>query len=507
MALAAGTYYIQVDTWSTPDCIPHFTLTIEEFALPTGACCDASQNCVATNTEVECDGLGGLWYEGEDCATYVCPIPVPGDDCDTAIPVTTYPYTDSNGPGGGPDCPELLDEWYAMWYAMDLPYASNEIEITLCATGLYNSGIIIMDDCACDDYLNDSGYVFADDCITLHFRVDGPSTWYFPAIAEDELGTLLAYDVTINVTEVEDCVIDCTDNEGEGDCYEGYDDTYNGGCNADPMVFQPIACGDTICGSTGVFYFTTSYFRDMDWFTITLTEPKTLTWGGMSELPLALWIVSEDCSASVASGTTVYGCEELYISATLQPGTYYPLVSVPDWDPTWPCGSKYEVSLTCTDPTGACCVEGSCVATNTIAACDGLGGDWYIDEDCSTFTCPAACTEATIGITITTDDWPDETTWVVQENGTGTVVGSGGPYTSTTTYVTNVCVPYNGCWDFIIYDAYGDGIYSPGGYTVTYEGTVIADTMGGLFTDSQDDVLFFGDGCEYPPKVPAAMLH
>ena len=42
--------------------------------------------------------------------------------------------------------------------------------------------------------------------------------------------------------------------------------------------------------------------------------------------------------------------------------------------------------------TGACCVEGECVATNRMAECNGLGGDWYVDEDCfgmPPFECPA----------------------------------------------------------------------------------------------------------------------
>jgi len=39
---------------------------------PAGACCMASE-CVATNTQAECDVLAGIWYIGEDCATFDCP--------------------------------------------------------------------------------------------------------------------------------------------------------------------------------------------------------------------------------------------------------------------------------------------------------------------------------------------------------------------------------------------------------------------------------------------------
>jgi hypothetical protein len=39
----------------------------------TGACCDLDLNCIATNTEDECDAMGGNWYIFEDCdAGYEC---------------------------------------------------------------------------------------------------------------------------------------------------------------------------------------------------------------------------------------------------------------------------------------------------------------------------------------------------------------------------------------------------------------------------------------------------
>ena len=44
-------------------------------APPTGACC-VYPECVDTNTWEECDAIeGGIWYAGEDCATFECPEP------------------------------------------------------------------------------------------------------------------------------------------------------------------------------------------------------------------------------------------------------------------------------------------------------------------------------------------------------------------------------------------------------------------------------------------------
>ena len=69
-----------------------YSLEIDVATPPTGACCLAG-DCLATNWEVECDALGGMWYEGEDCATYQCPVPPPNDDCVNAEALGTLPAT------------------------------------------------------------------------------------------------------------------------------------------------------------------------------------------------------------------------------------------------------------------------------------------------------------------------------------------------------------------------------------------------------------------------------
>jgi hypothetical protein len=107
------------------------------------------------------------------------------------------------------------------------------------------------------------------------------------------------------------------------------------------------------------------------------------------------------------------------------------------------------------------------------------------------------CPDATITIEILTDTYGSETSWDVVEQGVG-VIASGGGYASSTFYTEEVCVDSTSCYDVNIYDAYGDGIFSPGGYTVYYNGTEIADTMGGGFTGSQDTIGFIGGGCVLP---------
>ncbi len=108
------------------------------------------------------------------------------------------------------------------------------------------------------------------------------------------------------------------------------------------------------------------------------------------------------------------------------------------------------------------------------------------------------CPDAMIFVRILTDTYGSETSWEVVDRATGGVVGSGSGYAGSTLYETEVCVDSTACYDFTIYDGYGDGIFSPGGYEVYYEGDLIASTMGGLFTGSSETVAFIGGGCVVP---------
>lgn len=131
--LEAGTYFIMVDTWPTPNCIPDFDLTIEHCVVPTGACCVAG--VCSIETEANCATLGGTYvgdwipcdpdpcptsaccfwpsgvclnlleadclaqsgtpYLGQYCWTVICP--TPGDTCEEPFQVTlpaALPFAD-----------------------------------------------------------------------------------------------------------------------------------------------------------------------------------------------------------------------------------------------------------------------------------------------------------------------------------------------------------------------------------------------------------------------------
>jgi PKD repeat protein len=102
-----------------------------------------------------------------------------------------------------------------------------------------------------------------------------------------------------------------------------------------------------------------------------------------------------------------------------------------------------------------------------------------------------------VELTLTTDDWSDETSWDFKDSN-GTILYSGGPYNGTTddfsvfTEIFNVAS--DECYTFTIYDSYGDGICcgsGNGSYELrTFEGVLFAS--GGNFQNT-DEVLISND--------------
>lgn len=71
---------------------------------------------------------------------------------------------------------------------------------------------------------------------------------------------------------------------------------------------------------------------------------------------------------------------------------------------------------------------------------------------------PALTSSPELLVKIRTDNNPEEITWEIK-NMNGDVVASGGPYTQANTIInTNVSVSADGCYEFLAYDAGGNGI-------------------------------------------------
>ncbi len=276
----------------------------------------------------------------------------------------------------------------------------------------------------------------------------------------------------------------------------------DGGCNASPYAFAPIACGETMCGTS----WADTALRDTDWYEIVTIDPENFTWTVEAEQPVLIFIMnggSGNCSDyTVLSSITGTECQTISLSTTqcMLPGRYWFWVGPSAWQ-DWPCDKDYTATLTCTpcEITGACC-DDSIPQCNDYVNSDDCQPPLRFARDtlCTNLSPPCGgCPDAEIQIDIYTDSWPTETTWQVTTNPGGAVVCSGAPTVANALTSTTCCVPF-GCYDFTIFDAYGDGIYAPGGYAVYYEGGLVYSNIGSGWTGSSQTVAMFGDGCVFP---------
>ncbi|MBC8266538.1 MAG: T9SS type A sorting domain-containing protein [Flavobacteriales bacterium] len=172
-----------------------------------------------------------------------------------------------------------------------------------------------------------------------------------------------------------------------------------------------------------------------------------------------------------------------YISAgsLTSPNTTY------SWNICVPDTNCYSFTMFDSWGDGICCAWGNgsySISYNGVTS--GSGGSFgYYETTCGVGFCQSM-TE--IEISITTDDYPSETSWqLIDQNGGGWYINPGDLTLTNTTYMWTICVPTANCYSFIISDTYGDGIccsWGSGSYTVYYGGTSVAS--GGSFTYDEE---------------------
>ena len=162
----------------------------------------------------------------------------------------------------------------------------------------------------------------------------------------------------LDVSEYEACVIECPAGampEGEPDCYPDYEDQYNGGCNVEPFpvfqVLEPSCDPIMICGTTGVFPFGTSTYRDTDWYELNLTETTTISLAADYEFGGVFGFVDGRMGCEGATAISPYAlvgpCSPYYdLTNDCEPGTWWIFFSTSAWDPSYVCGSVYWLEIT-----------------------------------------------------------------------------------------------------------------------------------------------------------------
>lgn len=113
------------------------------------------------------------------------------------------------------------------------------------------------------------------------------------------------------------------------------------------------------------------------------------------------------------------------------------------------------------------------------------------------------CLENQVSLELQLDDYPEESSWKITD-ANGIIVAAGGSYNGQEggLILDNICLP-DGCYDFTIDDAYGDGIccsYGNGSYTLTdNSGQVLAS--GGQFNTSETTNFCLGSGSNCTPQI------
>lgn len=369
----------------TEDCLDY--TIVNQSSLPCG---------LNSLTEILAPGVYWLWvgpsvFTGYDCpldyvASLTCavpgtptplPTPVgPGDDCSDPLLIDLTGWT----PGGthtytttGDTC-AFGNQYDVVDYGCGISLLSPEVvykftppvtmNLQIDVLGsLYDTKMVITDGCptatsTClynDDYAGE--YQSGFDCQEF----TGGVTYYI--FIEGYGGDCGAY--TLNV----DACIPATPTplptpcpqvtcppegvpEGEPDCGPDYEDTYNGGCNSSPYVFQAIQCGDVVCGTSGNFLYGTSEYRETDWYRLEVTSATYITWQVDAEFPSLLFIMNagtEDCLDYTMLGESSLPCGINSVGASVEPGIYWLWVG-PSVFSGFDCPVDYVASLTCGEP-------------------------------------------------------------------------------------------------------------------------------------------------------------
>jgi hypothetical protein len=187
-----------------------------------------------------------------------------------------------------------------------------------------------------DDYYSDYTSALFDVPIsagnTYYIVIDGYGTYAGDYVINADAGPLFVFECPPGAT---------SESEACGD------DT-NGGCNSTPAVFEPINCGDTVCGTAWADGTT----RDTDWFLFEMFQTGPITITGQANFPVIFGFVdTADCNLASALDPYALGNPGDIVSAsrTAGPGIYWAFVANQTWDNVMPCGTTndYWMTLEC----------------------------------------------------------------------------------------------------------------------------------------------------------------
>jgi hypothetical protein len=293
-------------------------------------------------------------------AVYGTTCPAPGDDCDSPVVVNIvdYPaYADYNTTcGRGNDyqdtCLEYYDGGEDIIYELNVSIPA-DAAIYLDPMGTAWTGVALSETCPPGETCiasstSDSGYVHGIEYVhldvgTYYVMID---TWPSPECIPE---------FTLSIEEVFVEWLQCPDGANlEG---EPCGDDTNGGCGMMSPQFEPIGCGETVCGTI----WADDGDHDTDWYEVVTSEPLVLTWEVMAEFDVIIGLVatdppgSGDCWDMIGldpwATAGIFPEVATITTDVLPPGTYWLWVSHQDFYDL-PCDhmNDYVATLTCEVP-------------------------------------------------------------------------------------------------------------------------------------------------------------
>jgi len=408
LTVPPGTYVVWVGSdGSGFPCGSDYWVTLQSTPL-TGdwRCCYGdpyAPSCIDTD-ELTCYGTyNGEWAYGLTCANNPCPAIPANDSCQNAITVAVPSDTYGSTLLATPDTTEVCAGYsqYAnsVWYKVI--GTGNTITATLCDPVTdYDTELLVW--CNSCDYpicvtSND------DDPNCTNSTLQSTVTWcseqgteYLVLVGGFSTSSgsfmLHVYDDGTPCSPPPDCAAPigrccynddqaCADNTHEEcDALAGsWDGTKN--CTDDPCI-----CPES---EIIVEIFTDNYPDETTWDLTDSLGTILATGGPLSNIgTLYSWQV---CVDSVnCYYFTIYDAYGDGICCDWGQG-YYNVYLDGNLVATGGQFGSFETTMfgpACVMPTGACCVDEQCVATNTENECDVLGGSWFLGESCPDFQCP-----------------------------------------------------------------------------------------------------------------------
>ncbi len=164
------------------------------------------------------------------------------------------------------------------------------------------------------------------------------------------------------------CIVTCPPGaviSNEPLCGPDYVDQTNAGCAGAPPRFEPLACGDTICGQAGTFVLAGEPTRDLDWYRFEVAANALLEWQVRAEFSVQISLHANlhggaaDCPTGQLTvlpplilTPDIPACTDAVARFWVQPGIYYASVAPRLAVQITPCAADYVATLRClTAPT------------------------------------------------------------------------------------------------------------------------------------------------------------